>query len=167
MASSLYNAENIAAAGIPDARGMRIGIAVSEWNSNITDDLLEGAVNTLKQHGINETDIIVRHVPGSFELIYASAQLAKSHLVDAVIAIGCVIRGDTPHFDYISSGVTQGIAAINQQSDVPVVFGVLTTNNLQQAEERSGSGGIIGNKGDEFAITAIKMVDFSCSLKKI
>ncbi len=164
MASSMYNTENIVSNGIPEAAGMRIGIVVSEWNDNITSDLQKGAVETLQKFGVSAGDIMIEHVPGSFELIYASAQLAKSGLVDAVIAIGCVIRGDTPHFDYISSGVTQGIAAINQQSDVPVVFGVLTTNNLQQAEERSG--GIIGNKGDEFAITAIKMIDFYRNLRK-
>ena len=90
--------------------------------------------------------------------------MIKSGWVDGVIAIGCIIRGDTPHFEYISTGVTQGISALNKDNDVPVVFGVLTTNNLQQAEERSG--GIIGNKGDEFAITAIKMIDFRRSLQK-
>lgn len=163
MASSIYSIENLAQQ-VPDAQGMRIGIVVSEWNDNITMALLNGAANTLKKNGVSKEDIIVRTVPGSFELIYGCAQLIKSNLVDAVIAIGCVIRGDTPHFDYISSGVTQGIAELNQKSDIPVIFGVLTTNNLQQAEERSG--GIIGNKGDEFAITAIKMVDYHRSLQK-
>ena len=106
MASSMYNTENIVSNGIPEAAGMRIGIVVSEWNDNITSDLQKGAVETLQKFGVSAGDIMIEHVPGSFELIYASAQLAKSGLVDAVIAIGCVIRGDTPHFDYISSGVT-------------------------------------------------------------
>ena len=163
MALSIYNVENLSRQ-IPDAQGMRIGIVVSEWNDNITQELLNGAVNTLEKYGVSKDDIIVKSVPGSFELVYGCAQLVKSNLVDAVIAIGCVIRGDTPHFDYISSGVTQGIANLNQSNDIPVVFGVLTTNNLQQAEERSG--GIIGNKGDEFAVTAIKMADFLRSLQK-
>lgn len=163
MASSIFNVENLSRQ-IPDAQGMRIGIVVSEWNDNITQELLNGAVNTLEKYGVSKDDIIVKSVPGSFELVYGCAQLVKSNLVDAVIAIGCVIRGDTPHFDYISSGVTQGIANLNQSTDIPVIFGVLTTNNLQQAEERSG--GIIGNKGDEFAVTAIKMADFHRSLQK-
>lgn len=149
---------------VPNAQGMRIGIVVSEWNDNITSELTEGAISTLKKFGVSADDIIVRTVPGSFELVFGCSQMIKSRLVDGVIAIGCVIRGDTPHFEYISSGVTQGISALNKDNDVPVVFGVLTTNNLQQAEERSG--GIIGNKGDEFAVTAIKMVDFRRSLQK-
>ena len=163
MASSIYNVNSLSRE-VPNAQGMRIGIVVSEWNDNITSELVEGAISTLKKFGVADDDIIIRSVPGSFELVFGCAQMIKSGWVDGVIAIGCIIRGDTPHFEYISTGVTQGISALNKDNDVPVVFGVLTTNNLQQAEERSG--GIIGNKGDEFAITAIKMIDFRRSLQK-
>ncbi len=149
---------------MPDAAAMRIGIVVSEWNDNITEELLNGAVETLHAYGVKENNIIVKSVPGSFELVFGCAQLCKSGLVDGVIAIGCVIRGDTPHFDYICSGATQGLAELNMKYDVPVVFGLLTTNNMQQAEERSG--GMLGNKGNEYAITVIKMVDLFCTLKK-
>lgn len=163
MASSIYNVNSLSRE-VPNAQGMRIGIVVSEWNDNITSELAEGSISTLKKFGVADDDIIIRSVPGSFELVFGCAQMIKSGWVDGVIAIGCIIRGDTPHFEYISTGVTQGISALNKDNDVPVVFGVLTTNNLQQAEERSG--GIIGNKGDEFAITAIKMIDFRRSLQK-
>lgn len=163
MASSIYNVNSLSRE-VPNAQGMRIGIVVSEWNDNITSELAEGAISTLKKFGVADDDIIICSVPGSFELVFGCAQMIKSGWVDGVIAIGCIIRGDTPHFEYISTGVTQGISALNKDNDVPVVFGVLTTNNLQQAEERSG--GIIGNKGDEFAITAIKMIDFRRSLQK-
>ena len=102
-------------------------------------------------------------VPGSFELVFGAAQMAKSGKVDAVIAIGCVIRGDTPHFDYICEGATQGLAELNTTGDVPVIYGLLTCNNLQQAQDRAG--GILGNKGDECAVTAIKMVDYKRRIK--
>lgn len=143
---------------------MRFGIVVSEWNSSITGALLEGAVNTLKRHGAKEENIVVKTVPGSFELTFGSHCLIESGQVDAVIALGCVIRGDTPHFDYVCMGATQGIAHLNATGSVPVIYGLITTNNLQQAEDRAG--GKLGNKGDECAITAIKMIDFAWSLKK-
>ena len=164
MSSSSYNLQNMIAKPMPDASDMKIGIVVSEWNDNITEELLNGAVETLIKYGVKDDNIVVKSVPGSFELVFGCAQLCKSGIVDGVIAIGCVIRGDTPHFDYICSAATQGLADINTQYDVPVVFGLLTTNNLEQAEERSG--GILGNKGNEYAITAIKMVDYARSLKK-
>ena len=149
---------------VPDATEMRFGIVVAEWNNHITDRLLEGALRTLRENGVADTSITVMHVPGSFELIYGCAELARHGLVDAIIAIGCVIRGDTPHFDYICQGVTQELARQNTEGKVPVVFGLLTTNTEEQAEERAG--GKLGNKGEEFALTAIKMVDFSWELKK-
>lgn len=164
MSSSTYNLQNMISKPMPDASDMRIGIVVSEWNDNITEELLKGAAETLQKYGVKEDNIIVKSVPGSFELVFGCAQFCKSGLVDGVIAIGCVIRGDTPHFDYICSGATQGIADLNSKYDVPVVFGLLTTNNLQQAEERSG--GLLGNKGNEYAITVIKMVDYVRSIKK-
>lgn len=162
MASSLHNLSDYDPKSVPSTEGMRFGIVVSEWNSKITGALLEGAFNTLTLHGVREDDILVKTVPGSFELVYGASQMAKSGKVDAVIAIGCVIRGDTPHFDYICQGTTQGLAELNKEGDIPVIYGLLTCNNMDQAEDRCG--GIFGNKGDECAITAIKMVDFHRSL---
>lgn len=156
MASSLHNLSDYDIHSVPDATGMRIGIVVSEWNEKITGALLEGACQTLIKHGVREENINVKTVPGSFELIYGAARFASSGLVDAVIAIGCVIKGDTPHFDYICQGVTQGLAELNKEGKVPVIYGLLTCNTLEQAQERCG--GMLGNKGDECAVTAIKMV---------
>ena len=149
---------------VPDASDMRFGIVVSEWNNHITDKLLAGAVETLKANGVSDNNIIVRRVPGSYELIFGSAQLAKSGLVDGIISIGCVVRGDTPHFDYICEGTTQGLSMLNATGQVPVIFGLITVNTMEQAEERAG--GKLGNKGNEFAITAIKMIDFAWQLQK-
>ena len=147
-----------------DAEGKRFAIVVSEWNSNITASLCEGAVATLLEHGVDEEDIIVKFVPGSFELTFGAAAFMNQGEVDAVIVLGSVIRGDTPHFDYVCQGVTQGIAQLNAEGDIPVIFGVLTTDNMEQAEERAG--GKLGNKGCECAETAIKMINFACSLQK-
>lgn len=156
MASSLHNLSDYDINSVPDATGMRVGIVVSEWNDKITGALLEGACQTLMKHGVREEDIKVKPVPGSFELVYGASRLVNSGLVDAVIAIGCVIRGDTPHFEYICQGTTQGLADLNREGRVPVVYGLLTCNTLEQAQERCG--GMLGNKGDECAVTAIKMV---------
>jgi 6,7-dimethyl-8-ribityllumazine synthase len=147
---SEYNRETV-----PDASEMRFGIVVSDWNSKITWALLEGAVNTLKKHGTPATDIVIKHVPGSYELTLGAQFLAEYDDLDAVICLGCVIQGETPHFTYICQGVTQGITQLNMEYNLPFVFGVLTTNTIEQAEERAG--GMHGNKGDEAAITAIKM----------
>jgi 6,7-dimethyl-8-ribityllumazine synthase len=147
-----------------DASGLRVGIIVSEWNSRITDKMLTGACNALVQHGVLQENIPVFYVPGSFELTFGAQQVAKYGDVDAVIVIGCVIRGETPHFDYVCKGVTEGVARLNATQDIPVIFSVLTTENQQQAEDRAG--GKYGNKGEEGAITAIKMIDFICRLKK-
>ncbi len=163
MSSNSFNLIENSTVSTPSGKGMRIGIVVSEWNGSITGDLQNGAVETLKQNGVNENDILIYSVPGSFELIYGCAQLAKSGKVDAVIAIGCVIRGDTPHFDYICQAVSSGLSQLNAEGDVPVIFGLLTTNSQEQAEERSG--GLLGNKGEEYAVTAIKMVGFSRKIK--
>ncbi len=162
MATNLHNLSEYDIQSVPNAKGMRFGIVVSEWNHNITGALLEGAQQTLLKHGVEENDLIIMTVPGSFELVFGAAQMAKSGKVDGVIALGCVIRGDTPHFDYICEGATQGLAELNTTGDVPVIYGLLTCNNLQQAQDRAG--GILGNKGDECAITAIKMVDFKKKL---
>lgn len=155
MATAYHNLSDYDYESVPSGKGLRIGIAVAEWNRNITGALMKGAIATLLKHDVTEEDIIVQHVPGTFELTYASAYLAEQHEVDAVIAIGCVIRGDTPHFDYICQGVTQGITQLNVDGFVPVIFGVLTTETMLQAEERAG--GKHGNKGTEAAVTALKM----------
>lgn len=158
MATNLHNLSDYDFDSVPSAQGMRFGIVVSEWNSSITGALLEGAHNTLTKHGAREEDILVKTVPGSFELAFGAAQMARSGKLDAVIAIGCVIKGDTPHFDYICQGTTQALAELNATGNVPVIYGLLTCNNLQQAKDRAG--GTLGNKGDECAVTAIKMVEY-------
>ena len=140
------------------------GIVVSEWNFNITGALLKGAVDTLKKHGAKDENILVKTVPGSFELTFGANQMMENCDVDAIIAIGCVIKGDTPHFDYVCMGATQGITELNATGDIPVIYGLITTNTMEQAEDRAG--GKLGNKGDECAITAIKMIDFVWSLNK-
>ncbi|HPB12749.1 MAG TPA: 6,7-dimethyl-8-ribityllumazine synthase [Bacteroidales bacterium] len=141
---------------VPDAGKMTFGIVVSDWNHDITSSLLNGALNTLKKHGAKNKNIIVRHVPGSFELTIGAQLLAESYDVDAIICLGCVIQGETPHFTYICQSVTYGITKLNLDYGIPFIFGVLTTLNHDQALERSG--GKHGNKGDEAAVTAIKMV---------
>ncbi len=164
MATAYHNLSDYDFNAVPDASGMKFGIVVSEWNANITGALLEGAMQTLKKHGTKEENILVRTVPGSFELTFGANQLIEYTEVDAVIVLGCVVRGETPHFDYVCMGVTEGIAQLNANGDVPVIYGLVTTNNMEQAEERAG--GKLGNKGDECAVTAIKMVDFVWSLQK-
>ena len=164
MATAYHNLSDYDFNSVPDASDMCFGIVVSEWNDRITGALLEGAVRTLKKHGAKDEHIKVFTVPGSFELTYGSAQLVKSGKVDAVIALGCVIRGETPHFDYVCGGATQGITQLNATQDIPVIYGLVTTNDMQQAEDRAG--GKLGNKGDECAVAAIKMIDFVCRLRK-
>lgn len=158
MATSLHSLSSYDASKVPDASNMCFGIVVSEWNPEITGALLDGCVATLEKHGTLPENIHVKTVPGSFELIYGAHQMVLNGGYDAVIILGSVIRGETPHFDYICQGVTQGIAHINAKSEIPVVFGLLTTNDLQQAKDRSG--GKLGNKGDECAVVAIKMAKF-------
>jgi 6,7-dimethyl-8-ribityllumazine synthase len=148
---SAYNFDSV-----PDASGMRFGIVVSEWNQAITERLLEGACDTLERHGAKLENIHIDRVPGSFELTFGARRLAESGKFDAILVIGCVIRGDTPHFDYICAGVTHGITELNLRYAIPFIFGVLTTDTKEQAEVRAG--GRYGNKGDEAAVTAIKMV---------
>jgi 6,7-dimethyl-8-ribityllumazine synthase len=148
---SQYNIESV-----PSAENMRFGIVVAEWNFEITSALANGAVNTLKKHGVTNENILVKYVPGSFELPLGAQYFAELENVDAVILLGCVIQGETRHFDYICEGVTQGTVDLNLKYNKPFIFGVLTTNNQQQAIDRAG--GKHGNKGDEAAVTAIKMV---------
>ena len=140
---------------VPDASKMRFGIVVSDWNHEITHSLLEGALSTLKLHGATDSNIVVKHVSGSFELTIGAQFLAEYDDLDAIICLGCVIQGETPHFNYICQGVTYGITQLNLDYNIPFIFGVLTTLNMEQAVERSG--GRHGNKGDEAAVTAIKM----------
>lgn len=142
---------------IPSAKGMRFAIIVAEWNKEVTFSLLKGARNTLLKHGALEDEIKIEYVPGSFELTNGAKVLADTGKFDAIICLGCVIQGETRHFDFICQGVTQGLTQLNTMYSIPFVFGVLTTNNQQQALDRAG--GKHGNKGDEAAITAIKMAD--------
>ena len=164
MATAYHNLSEYDFNSVPNAEEMKFGIVVSEWNFNITGALLQGAMDTLKRHGVKEENILVKTVPGSFELTFGANQMIECTDIDAVIALGCVVRGDTPHFDYVCMGATQGLTELNAMGDVPVIFGLITTNNMEQAEDRAG--GKLGNKGDECAISAIKMIDFVWSLKK-
>src|SRR5574344_2180800 len=138
MATSLHNLSDYDFSKVPDASNMCFGIVVAEWNPEITGALLEGAVKTLEKHGTLPENIHVKTVPGSFELIYGAQQMTKNDGFDAVIILGSVIRGDTPHFDYICQGVTYGIAKLNASQNIPVIYGLLTTNDHQQAVDRCG-----------------------------
>jgi len=170
MATKYQNLSDYDADRMPDKNKVseqQYAIAVADWNSKITHSLLKGAIDSLIDNGVKESNIKIVHVPGTFELTYAAKQLLEdSNLIDglnvrkyaAIIVLGCVIQGDTPHFDYVCQGVTSGISNLNTRTDgCPVIFGVLTTNTLQQALDRAG--GIDGNKGVEGAITAIKMAN--------
>ncbi len=141
---------------VPNAAGKRFGIITAEWNPEITQALERGAKETLILHGVKEDDLMIKSVPGSFELPSGAQYLLENKDVDAVIVLGCVIQGETRHFDFICQGVTQGVVDLALQYKKPVIFGVLTTNDQQQAIDRAG--GKHGNKGVEAAITAIKMV---------
>ena len=142
-------------ATIPNANGLRFGIVVSEWNSEITEGLFSGALEALIDCGAVKTDILRWNVPGSFELTYGSKKMIETQKVDAIIAIGSVIQGETKHFDFVCEATAQGIKDLNVTLNVPVIFCVLTDNNIQQSIDRSG--GKHGNKGTEAAIAAIKM----------
>lgn len=144
------------------ARGRSFGVVVSRFNSLVTEQLLQGAVDCLVRHGADADSIIVVRCPGAFEIPQVAQQLAGSATVDAVVCLGCVIRGETPHFDYIAGEVTKGIGQVALQSGIPVTFGVLTTESLAQALERAGAKG--GNKGWDAAMTAIELVDLKRQL---
>lgn len=161
MASKNHNLSDYDINSVPSAKGMKIGIVVSEWNENVTAALLNGARETLIKNGVAAEDIKVMTVPGSFELVYGATQMTKTD-VDGVIAIGCVIRGETPHDRYICQGVTYGLARLNAVQDKPVIYGLITTLDMEQALDRCG--GKMGNKGDECAVTVIKMIDFKRKL---
>ncbi len=156
MSSSLKNLSDFNSKILPDGKGMCIGIVVSEWNSEITGALFDSAVQTLVKNGVLKDDIIITTVPGSFELTMGAQFLCEDKRIDAVICLGCVIQGETKHFDFICNAVANGITNVSLKYNKPVIFGVLTTNTLQQAIERAG--GKHGNKGDEAAYTVLKMV---------
>lgn len=154
-----YNPETI-----PNGSEFKIGIVCAEWNAEITNALLEGAYSTLVMHGVREENIMVEHVPGSYELSTGADLLLHHTDVDAVIGIGCVIQGDTRHFDFICEAVSQGLTNVSLNYHKPVIFTLLTTNNMEQAIDRCG--GKHGNKGVEGAITALKMVALNKKLNK-
>ena len=158
MATALHNLSSYEFDKIPDASNMCFGIVVAEWNPEITGALLDGCMSTLEKHGALPENIHVKTVPGSFELIYGAHQMTLNGGYDAIIILGSVIKGETPHFDYICQGVTYGIARLNAKSEIPVIYGLLTTLDLQQAKDRSG--GKYGNKGDECASDAVKRARF-------
>jgi 6,7-dimethyl-8-ribityllumazine synthase len=139
------------------AKGMKFGIVASRFNDFICGRLIEGTIDALLRAGTEEKDVVIYKVPGSFELPLTAKKLAKSGRFDAIICLGAIIRGATPHFEYISAEVSKGIAMVGLETEVPVVFGVLTTDTIEQAIERAGTKS--GNKGADAAITAIEMVD--------
>lgn len=144
---------------VPDGGRWTVAVVAAEWNPEVTDAMLEGAVETLRNHGVKEGNLLVRRVPGTYELSYAADTLARRNDVDAVICIGCVIQGETRHFEFICQAVSQGLTNVSLATHKPVIFSVLTTNTMEQALERAG--GRHGNKGVEGAITALKMLSFT------
>lgn len=157
MASELKNLSTFEGTEIPNAENMKFGIVWAEWNHSITKRLMQGAYNTLLHHGAKTENIIIKTVPGAFELTLGAQYMAELSQVDAIICIGCVIQGDTKHFDFICDSVAHGITNLNIKYSMPFIFGVLTVNTQEQAEDRTG--GRHGNKGDEAAVTAIKMLE--------
>lgn len=165
MATKLKNLSSYDSKTVPSAKKMIFGIVVSDWNSEITHVLLKGALDTLIAHGAKEDNIIVKHVPGSFELTLGAQFMAEYADLDGVICLGCVIQGETPHFNYVCQSVTHGITELNLSYNIPFVFGLLTTNTLEQAKERAG--GKHGNKGIEAAITVIKMAELQREMEEL
>ena len=143
--------------GILTAKGLKFGLVVSRFNSFISDRLMEGAMDALRRSGAEEEDCVVVRVPGAFEIPLAAKKMAKSGRYDAVICLGCVIRGATPHYAYIAAEVTKGIALLSLESEIPVALGVLTTDTIEQAIERAGTK--VGNKGFDAALSAIEMAN--------
>lgn len=158
MSSSLKNLSDFNHTSIPSGAGKKIGIVVAEWNIAITGALRDGAIKTLLENGVVEYDIVVKYVPGSFELTLGAQFLCEDSSIDAVITLGCVIQGETRHFDFICDAVAHGVTNVSLKYNKPVIFGVLTPNTLEQAQDRAG--GKHGNKGDEAAVTALKMLSF-------
>ena len=158
MATTLKNLSDHDPEKLPNAEDFIFGIVVSEWNPEITNALLEGSLDILKKAGAREDKVFVEYVPGTFELPLGAQRIIKRHKADAVICLGCVIQGETRHFDFICNAAATGIMDVGLQHNIPVVFGVLTTNTMEQARDRSG--GKHGNKGVEAGITALKLVHF-------
>ncbi|WP_339866698.1 6,7-dimethyl-8-ribityllumazine synthase [uncultured Algoriphagus sp.] len=158
MATSLKSLSAHSPKNVQDISDKTFGIIVSEWNEDVTEALYSGAYQTLIENGAKKENIIRKNVPGSFELTLAAQWLAQEESIDAVICLGCVIQGETKHFDFICDAVAHGITNVSLKYNKPVIFGVLTPNTQQQAMDRAG--GKHGNKGDEAAITAVKMLGF-------
>jgi 6,7-dimethyl-8-ribityllumazine synthase len=156
MATNFKDLSEFDPSTISSSKTMRFAIVVSDWNKEITESLLKGAYDTLMKSGTSAGNILVEYVPGSFEIPFAARFLAEKMNPDAVICLGCVIQGETRHFDFICQAVTHGITELNLRYPVPFIFGILTTKNIEQARERAG--GKHGNKGIEAAVTAIRMV---------
>lgn len=161
MSTELHNSISIE---LPQVEGLRVGIVAARWNSQITEPLLNGAIERIIEVGYSRECITVQRVPGTVELTFAAAQMAKSGNFDAIIMIGCVIRGGTPHFDYVCDNATQGCAMLNASQDVPIIFCVLTTDDEQQALDRAG--GALCNKGTEAAEAAIEMAAIARNYQK-
>ena len=159
MSSSLKNLSDFSHLEVQQASGFRFAVVVAQWNATITGALLEGAIDTLLKYGVQEGDIELIQVPGSYELISGADIALRNQSVDAVICLGCVIQGETKHFDFICDAVAHGLASTGLKHNKPVVFGVLTTDTQQQALDRAG--GVHGNKGEEAAVTAIQMAHIS------
>lgn len=164
MATQLKSLSDFSHLKVASAENFTFGIVVSQWNSGVTEALLKGAYHSLIENGATEDNITVIEVPGSFELTSGADLLLQNKSIDAVICLGCVIQGETRHFDFICDAVANGITNVSIKHNKPVIFGVLTTDNQQQAEERAG--GKHGNKGEEAAITAIQMANIQMQLKK-
>lgn len=164
MSSKDKNLSDIDLSKCPSASGMKIAIAVSEWNGDITDKLLKGCIETLEELGIQSDDCNTVHVPGSFELPSAAKLILKHSNPDAVICLGCVIKGETSHDEYINMAVANGVTQLSLLSGKPIIFGVLTVNSMEQALDRAG--GQHGNKGVECAVTAVRMIDLNNQLGK-
>jgi 6,7-dimethyl-8-ribityllumazine synthase len=158
MATSLKNLSDYSQTNIVDVSTKKFAIVVAEWNAQVTEALFTGAYQTLLKEGAREENIVRKNVPGSFELTLGAQWMAQNYSIDAVICLGCVIQGETRHFDFICNAVAHGLTEVGIKYNKPVIFGVLTPNNQEQAMDRAG--GKHGNKGDEAAITAIKMLGF-------
>ncbi|QCK13527.1 6,7-dimethyl-8-ribityllumazine synthase [Mangrovivirga cuniculi] len=156
MATSLKSLSDYSSKNLQGAKDKVFAIVVSEWNDTVTEALYEGAYETLLQNGVKKENIVKRYVPGSYELTLGAQWMAERDDIDAVICLGCVIQGETRHFDFICDAVANGITNVNLKYNKPVIFGVLTPDTMKQALDRAG--GKHGNKGDEAAITAVKML---------
>ncbi len=163
MATSIKNLSEYDKQNISNGADYKIGIVVSEWNEAITSKLMEGAINTFKENGVREENILIKTVPGAFELPLGAQSLLEFNKLDGVISIGTVIQGETKHFDYVCTGATQGIMTVMLNYNTPISFCVLTDNNMQQSIDRAG--GKHGNKGIECAVSLLKMIQLQRSLK--